>query len=490
MSIYPNAGQANPSNGESPEDKNVFLRIIKDFGGTGLAVEIGEKILNGAEHIFQNKTYRKTIRFLKRTLSLGIVGYGVHTSIKRFKEEKEEKSIGDKEDKIIKGILGVKGGDDAYIERYPLEIGKEISEWLLNTTKTKRFSILGYYDDDFKKTNSRVEGQKARLLIEIQNQKLFLETAFLKVGKDLVPFSTKIAGINDNYHVIELFRREIFAEFVSHFNTRDNVIIYKRSGLSIRKRYSVGHNIGQFDVDAWLIELTKAMKKGKKRGYVFVGKPGNGKSLIQVELEDKIRDYPIVYVYNSAFHYEEDVTMAFDFFRSIQPCIIIFEDLDSYGLHSKDSNFFSGFIEGLDNVHNEANICFIATVNDSSTIHYSLINRRGRFDKVFLIDRPKTDDEIIHVLKCRYKKNTGKEFLLSKTKLKGFLKEAHGLDRSDLCEIIDCMEITDLKLTVENLNKKLKEIKETKKALQECNFGGKDINTIPPSRKPSIRRGY
>ena len=465
------------------EEKSIIFKIIKDLGGASFAVGLGDKALEALGCISKNKTYQKTIKTLRTALSFSVISYSVYASIKKFGEEKEERAISDREDRMVKELIGIKD-KEAYTERTQIELGREIINWLLQAPRTKRFKILNFYDENFTHITATNNKPKVRILIEMTHQRVIMDINFIQIGNDYLPLDSRVYTINEQFDIVQQLKRDIFAEFVAHFDTEQNVILYKKGGLSIRKRQSVGHEIEQFSVDKWVDEVRRAMDKGKKRGYVFIGTPGNGKSLIQVDLEDKVREYPFVYVYNSAFTYEDDVTAAFDFFKSISPCIVIFEDLDSYGLQSKSCEFFNGFIEGLDSVRSESNVCFVGTLNDSSLVHYSLINRRGRFDRVFFIEKPKTNREIYHVMSCRYQKNNGNDIPLTQDELGAkFFEEAMGLDRSDICEIVDSLEILDMEFNIDNIMEKLEEVKNSKKALECCNFGGKDVDSDSKPRK-------
>jgi SpoVK/Ycf46/Vps4 family AAA+-type ATPase len=82
---------------------------------------------------------------------------------------------------------------------------------------------------------------------------------------------------------------------------------------------------------------------------------------------------------------------------------MVIEDLDSCGLHEKNSK--AGiFLDEIDDVNNDLNMVILVTINDTSRVHFSIINRPGRFDKVIEIKPPQSLNEIYDVMISKAKK--------------------------------------------------------------------------------------
>jgi len=160
---------------------------------------------------------------------------------------------------------------------------------------------------------------------------------------------------------------------------------------------------------------------------------------------------------------------VFTFLRSISPCIAIFEDLDSYELQRKQDRIFGEFIEQMDSLKHTECVIVIATLNEPENVHPSLINRRGRFDKVYFVDFPKTEEEIINVMQNKYKKEFGTELPfrnLDKNIIDKIVK--YKFSHADICEIIESMFINDIKIEKETLEESIDTIIQTMEAVSKC----------------------
>jgi len=119
-----------------------------------------------------------------------------------------------------------------------------------------------------------------------------------------------------------------------------------------------------------------------KRGFLFWGPPGSGKtSTIQIVIQNIIkRDGIAVQVYNPAAS-----AVGFKVLRKIEPkrpLVAIIEDIDS--IQVGDSNLLSL----LDGEHQVDNIVVIATTNYPERLDPRIINRPSRFDTVYKIGMP------------------------------------------------------------------------------------------------------
>jgi SpoVK/Ycf46/Vps4 family AAA+-type ATPase len=169
------------------------------------------------------------------------------------------------------------------------------------------------------------------------------------------------------------------------------------------------------------------------------------------------------------------------------------EDLDSYELRDKKGNL-GVFLDQIDDINARLNVVFIATINDTSLVHYALINRPGRFDQVILVKTPQDYQEVYDVMRTRYEKNKINDSSIHGDFLRideigdGVLKEVidSRYTQADICEIIEKALLMEDTITAGSIKKSLIELKNSKDAIRECNFRGDDPrstceNAPPPS---------
>jgi AAA+ superfamily predicted ATPase len=121
-----------------------------------------------------------------------------------------------------------------------------------------------------------------------------------------------------------------------------------------------------------------------KRGLLFTGRPGNGKTMlckiiaresclpfILFTFDDESRDY--------------DISRAFEKAEELSPAILCFEDMDAI---SGSRQTLSNFLNKLDGFEPLEGIMILATTNKPEDIDPALCNRPSRFDRVFRIPNP------------------------------------------------------------------------------------------------------
>jgi SpoVK/Ycf46/Vps4 family AAA+-type ATPase len=289
----------------------------------------------------------------------------------------------------------------------------------------------------------------------------------------------------------------IFKEFIDHYDTINNVIYLHSNEMRTFPRQHIKEETLQFDMDRFASEVRKVLKRGKKRGFAFVGIPGTGKSTIIRKLESVVTEYPIVYATQSNFMSEYDIAETFMTMSYLQPCIVILEDLDSYDLKDKKRNL-GVFLDCIDDVNNRLNVVFLATINDTSLVHYSLINRPGRLDQVIMVKAPQNKEDVYKVMQTRYLKNIGedsgnKKFMPIEDIDESLMDQILSMEytQADICEIIEKALLLSDDIANETLLKSLKELEESKRAIERCNFKGQDPTLGKDleisNGKPSVR---
>lgn len=126
-----------------------------------------------------------------------------------------------------------------------------------------------------------------------------------------------------------------------------------------------------------------------KRGVLFLGPPGNGKTHCIKALINHL-DVPCLYVRT----FERDrgsefgaIRQVFDRARQTAPCVIVFEDLDSI-INDKNRSFF---LNELDGFAANTGVMIVATTNHPEKLDPAIMDRPSRFDRKFMFRLPDED---------------------------------------------------------------------------------------------------
>jgi AAA+ superfamily predicted ATPase len=123
-----------------------------------------------------------------------------------------------------------------------------------------------------------------------------------------------------------------------------------------------------------------------KRGMLFLGPPGNGKThMIRALVNHLAR--PCLYIKSFESRYlssQQCVAQAFERAREITPCVMILEDLDTL-LTDETRSFFLNEMDGFASNHG---IITIATCNFPEKLDPAILDRPSRFDRKYHFDLP------------------------------------------------------------------------------------------------------
>ncbi|WP_138505674.1 AAA family ATPase [Nostoc sp. PA-18-2419] len=123
-----------------------------------------------------------------------------------------------------------------------------------------------------------------------------------------------------------------------------------------------------------------------KRGILFIGSPGNGKTHTVKALINQMQQ-PCLYVKSFKCEYDidsENIRKVFKQARQSAPCILVLEDIDSL-LTDENRSFFLNELDGF--ALNEG-IITIATTNHPERLDSAISDRPSRFDRKYHFELP------------------------------------------------------------------------------------------------------
>jgi AAA+ superfamily predicted ATPase len=123
-----------------------------------------------------------------------------------------------------------------------------------------------------------------------------------------------------------------------------------------------------------------------RRGALLIGPPGNGKTQCLRAMAHEL-DLPTLYVQSLKAEYErEDAMIArvFNRARQLQPCLLIFEDLDAL-ITAKNR---SVFLNQMDGFERNVGLIVVGTTNHPERLDASMLDRPSRFDRKYHFPLP------------------------------------------------------------------------------------------------------
>ncbi len=133
-----------------------------------------------------------------------------------------------------------------------------------------------------------------------------------------------------------------------------------------------------------------------KRGILFVGLPGNGKTHAVKALINAM-DQPCLYVKSFRADYgseEGNIRNVFDRARKTAPCILVLEDLDSL-LNDQNRSFF---LNELDGFAANIGVVTLATTNHPERLDPAILDRPSRFDRKYPFDLPEQAERQAYII--------------------------------------------------------------------------------------------
>ncbi|KAF8251235.1 P-loop containing nucleoside triphosphate hydrolase protein, partial [Wilcoxina mikolae CBS 423.85] len=141
-----------------------------------------------------------------------------------------------------------------------------------------------------------------------------------------------------------------------------------------------------------------------KRGVIFHGPPGNGKTLSIKALMNSVShltnpDAPTLYVKSltSFFGEERSISEIFSKAREVAPCLLVFEDLDSM----IGDGVRSYFLNEIDGLGSNDGVCMVGSTNHLDRLDPGISKRPSRFDRKYLFPLPERKERAQYCLYWR-----------------------------------------------------------------------------------------
>jgi hypothetical protein len=191
----------------------------------------------------------------------------------------------------------------------------------------------------------------------------------------------------------------IYELYVEKVDTSKNFIRVNGNKLEICERINIKENIRNIDIDKLRRSIDKTLKEGSRRGIVFVGEPGVGKTISVHKLINYFPKNLVFWIKPDSISTVSGIRNTFKIFEMFENSIMVFDDIDSAALTKKDevTNEFLVKLDGTSKLKG----FIIATVNDPSKLHPALINRPERFDEAIEVKTPHTHEEISEILESK-----------------------------------------------------------------------------------------
>jgi DNA replication protein DnaC len=197
---------------------------------------------------------------------------------------------------------------------------------------------------------------------EVRGEILVFHDGYFQKDKQL--FSSINSATFDNLILPDSLKQQVQNDFQQFFKARE---IYERYGIP------------------W------------KRGALFIGPPGNGKTHTLKALINQLQK-PCLYIrsFKSEGDTEqENMSVVFKRARMASPCVLVLEDLDSM----VDSNNQSFLLNELDGFHPNTGVVVLATTNHPERLDASILDRPSRFDRKYYFELPSANERLAYVAK-------------------------------------------------------------------------------------------
>lgn len=445
---------------------NLLKHIINSYGGITSLLSSMTKVIKYIPSIKYQK-YSKYISLITRGTAISMVTYDFYTKVKEYYDEKNS-NIKNVKSNYIHTMLGNNDGEFRYrYDSHELHISSEHIDWLLDNHNDDMGGIVikSYCDIFSGKIYSIIPDIKEfAVLIEFRNILMLIEIDQLFVFNNKIYTYKKLWTLNNEE--IDSFVDTMNAKYMDSVGFDKNVITYDGVTINSRPRSNIiDFEITSIDFNCVCNTIKQTLDNCGRRGILFTGNPGTGKTSVLLKLEETLIDYPILYATANNLNDEYNISRLETFIHNIGKCIVFIEDMDALEIDRKTKKI-GPFLSLLDNSRNLYSVVFVATINDASLITPS-IARTGRFDEVIEIKEPTSNKEIYEILRVAWMRNSDANLDGDLSFWTYFRLKFHKLTQSDYCEIVQKICIRKDEFNDKNVIVAMKELVKSKKTFKK-----------------------
>jgi hypothetical protein len=363
--------------------------------------------LSSLSRRIENKKLKFALNALKFGVPAFLHGAELYNNVKNYIRDLKGQQSPTYDKKVYRycQMLDIKDSENegSKLNEHDIYIDFDVISWLTMRPNAKTIKVLGLYNSETlaeMDSVNNLEKVKTPIAIKIQvDDHNYLLTANLITYSSMVyADKASIVGLLLSWEEGEKVRHAITCEFIESLNIDRNTLYFNSFGnIKCSPRVKIEEIINQYDVPAFIKEIRQVLDCGRKRAYVFVSRPGTGKSTLIKKIEETMTDIVIFRLSPEDLETPNRITDRFCIIRKINRCIVVIEDLDACDMKEKDSK--TGiFLDAIDDVSNKLNMVILVTMNDTSRVHFSVINRPGRFDRIIEIKPPQTREEVYSIM--------------------------------------------------------------------------------------------
>jgi len=389
-----------------------LLRLVFQEKDLGNRINMINYIMSNTSKIgksfIKNEEAREYLQILEDAANLISVSAAVGNIFKAKQKFKNTKN-----NEIAK-LMGFPNGN--YVDEFKMSITHAMSDAFLEMTDYHKdkygITIDNVIQDGDKNAGDAKEGDSIMKTIKIagvidEDVKwgMIIKTTGDIFDDEDTTSSTKcsvfypVSGMKIHPDELEDKLQKIMYElYIEKVDTTRNYVKINGTKLEICERKHIKEEITNININRLTLAMNKVLSEGRRRGAVLVGEPGVGKTISVHKIVNEFPNRLVFWVSSDSINSTMGIRTVFKIFKMFKNSIVVFDDLDAAPLTKKDE-ITGEFLTQLDGTNNkDLTGFFIATVNDPSKLHMTVINRPERFDDVIHVKTPQTAEEVISII--------------------------------------------------------------------------------------------
>jgi len=203
------------------------------------------------------------------------------------------------------------------------------------------------------------------------------------IGKNFDEFNVLEKMISDDIKLHNLYLNKVFDQSGEFISLPD--VTFDDIYLDQDLRDEIQANIINY-FDPKKFELRRKNGVPTKRGIIFAGDPGTGKTFLSRVLANTLNT---TFMVVTSLQGAGELEFCMDFMKQFPNSIILFEDIDIYiPDRNTGAPIVSAMLNGLDGISVNENLLVLCTTNEPSVLDRAINDRPGRFDRTFKFEAP------------------------------------------------------------------------------------------------------